>query len=295
MKLFRLIGKILPGSFLLGVAGVFLLPFLLAACGGKKDDGIQAVFVGDFGNPAPSGDNDTYPDSFLNPNGSTITVGVKSVKLIKSDESSPSYTVFDTNSDTSPLLLDLTTTPQEADGISTFPSGCPCDYSQVQLELTYFEIQVPVYGHFPLDQRVRFYTLDITDPDLGVPVDAGDVLLGDTSDPPELNWINTDNGNYVSLTRGRPAVPLQVPAARFPDHVYSSTVTITFPNLLQIPRDPKGTVPVTLTVHAGGMFFYDNTDGNGRFDLGTDGQLNAINPNSHYYPVYPNIDATAGS
>jgi len=282
---------------LLRITGIIFLPFLLTTCGGKKDQGIEAVFVADF-TGQPSGDNDSYTDGFLNPNGPTVTVGVKSVMLIKSNETSPSYTVFDTNSDTQPLVMDLTTVPQSTDRVSAFPSGCPCDYSQVQAELTYFEIQVPVYPSnlsiLAVNQRFRFYTLDLTDPALGVPVDAGDVLTGNVTDPPQFTWIDTSNGDYFPLG-SKPTVPLQVPASRFPDHVYGSTVTINLPTFLHIPSDPKGTFTVTLTVHAGGMFFYDDTDGNGRFDSSTDGQLDGIDPNSHYYPVYPIIDAVAGS
>jgi len=280
--------KPVPAAVLIWAVGILTFPFLLTACGGKKDDGIEAVFVADFGSGNYAGDNDSYADGFLSPNNSTVTVGVKSVQLIKSDETSPSYTIFDTNSDTQPLVMDLTTVAQSADRNSTFPSGCPCDYSQVQAELTYFEIQIPV----PQNQLFRFYTLNLPNPGLGGPVKAGDLLISDVTDPPHFSWIDTSDG---SLQGTRPSIPLQVPESRFPDHVYSSTVTINLPKLLQIPSNPKGTFTVTLTVHAGGMFFFDDTDGNGQFNIAIDGQLNDINPNSHYYPVYPNIDAVAGS
>jgi hypothetical protein len=277
----------------------FLFTLLLTACGNNKDQGIEAVFVADFSNEDPSGDSDSYPDNFLSPNNSIVTVGVKSVMLIKSNETSPSYTVFDTNSDTQPIVLDLTTVAQAAGGISAFPSGCPCDYGQVQIELTYFEIQIPVFpsnvSTVAQNQRFRFYTLPLTDPALGVPVDAGDVLIGNATNPPQFSWIDTSDGAYISLALSRPTVPLQVPASRFPDHTYDSTVTINLPTFLHIPSSPKGAVAVKLTVHAGGMFFYDDTNGNGRFDAFPDGQLNGINPNSHFYPVYPTIDAASGS
>ena len=276
------------GRILLWVTSIFCIPLLLTACGGKKNDGIEAVFVADFGTSNYAGDNDSYTDGFLSPNNSTITVGVKSVMLIKSDETSPSYTIFDTNSDTQPLVMDLTTVAQSADRNSTFPSGCPCDFSQVQAELTYFEIQIPV----PQNQLFRFYTLNLPNPGLGGPVKAGDLLISDVTDPPHFSWIDTSDG---SLQGTRPSVPLQVPESRFPDHVYSSTVTINLPKLLHIPSNPKGTFTVTLTVHAGGMFFFDDVDGNGQFNIAIDGQLNGIDPNSHYYPVYPNIDAVSSS
>ena len=275
-------------NVLLWATGVFFLPLLLTACGSKKNDGIEAVFVADFGSGNYAGDNDSYTDGFLSPIDSTVTVGVKSVMLIKSDETSPSYTIFDTNSDTHPLVLDLTPVAQSAGGISDFPGGCPCDFSQVQVELTYFQIKIPV----PQNQLFRFYTLDLTDPTLNGTVDAGDVLISDVTDPPHFKWIDTSDG---SLSLARPSVPLQVPESRFPDHVYSSTVTINLPNFLHIPSSPKGTFSVKLTVHAGGMFFYDDVDGNGQFNIAIDGQLNGIDPNSHYYPVYPNIDAVASS
>jgi hypothetical protein len=280
--------KPVSAAVVIWAVGILTFTFILTACGGKKNNGIKAVLVADFGSTNYAGDNDSYTDGFLSPNNSTVTVGVKSVQLIKSDETSPSYTIFDTNSNTQPLVMDLTTVAQSADGVSDFPSGCPCDFSQVQVELTYFEIQIPV----PQNQLFRFYTLDLSNPGLGAPIRAGDVLISDVTDPPHFSWIDTSDG---SLTGTRPSVPLQVPESRFPDHVYSSTVIINLPKLLHIPSDPKGTFAVTLTVHAGGMFFYDDIDDNGQFDIAIDGQLNDINPNSHYYPVYPNIDAVAGS
>jgi hypothetical protein len=280
--------KSVSAAVLIWAVGFLTFTFLLTACGGKKDNGIEAVFVADFGTANYAGDNDSYTDAFLSPNNSTVTVGVKSVQLIKSDETSPSYTIFDTNSNAQPLVMDLTTVAQSADGVSEFPSGCPCDFSQVQVELTYFQIKIPV----PQNQLFRFYTLDLTDPTLGGTVDAGDVLISDVTDPPHFSWIDTSDG---SLSLARPSVPLQVPESRFPDHVYSSTVTINLPNFLHIPSSPKGTFSVTLTVHAGGMFFFDDVDGNGQFNIAIDGQLNGINPNTHYYPVYPNIDAVASS
>lgn len=246
------------------------------------------MFVADFNNADPSGDNDSWKDGFLSPIDRTVTVGVKSVMLIKSDETSPSFTIFDTNSNTQPLVMDLTTVAQSAGDVSDFPSGCPCDYSQVQVELTYFEIKIPV----PQNQFFRFYTLDLTNPGLGGPVKAGDVLISDVTDPPDFSWIDTSDGSLIGT---RPPVPLQVPEARFPDHVYSSTVTINLPKFLHIPSNPKGTFTVTMTIHAGGMFFFDDVDNNGQFNMAIDGQLNDINPNSHYYPVYPNIDAAASS
>jgi len=252
--------------------------------------------VADFGNSDPSGDNDSWPDRFISPNNSTVTVGVKSVQLIKPGETSPSYTVFDTQSTTAPIVLNLTTTPQSADVNSVYPSACPCDFSQVQVELTYFEIQIPVYENgAPVNRRFRFYTLDLTDPTLGVPVDAGDVLVGNVTDNPQFSWIDTSDGTYVPLAATRPTVPLQVPAARFPLHDYNSLITIDLPKFFTIPDSPKGIFALTLTVHAGGMFFYDETDAtapqNTRFDRFTDGRLDANQPNSHFYPVYPSIDA----
>ena len=300
MRSFISTQKLTPAAARVWTMGFFLISLLLTACGNNKNQGIEAVFVADFSNENPSGDSDSYPDSFLSPNNSVVTVGVKSVRLIMSQETDPSYTIFDTQSSTTPKVLDLTTTAQSADVNNVFPSGCPCDFSQVQVELTYFDIQVPVYvNNVPVNQRFRFYTLDLTDPLLPAPVKAGDVLVGDVTSSPHFSWIDTSNGAYVSLATSRPAVPLQVPASRFPDHTYSSAVTIDLPTFLHIPSNPKGFFSVTLTVHAGGMFFYDETDttapASTRFDLFTDGLLNGIQPNSHFFPVYPTLDAAAGS
>lgn len=284
----------LPTSRLVirAMALVFI-PLLFIGCGNKKNEGIEAVFLADFSNSG-IGDNDSYPDGFLTP--AKITVGVKSVQLIKADDTTPSYTVFDTGDSVHPIVLDLDTNTQLADSNSVFPSGCPCDFSKVQVELTYVDMQVPVYDNdTAINRRFRFYTLNLTDPDIGVAVKTGEVLVGDTSDTPHFNWIDTADGSYVPLTGTKPAFPLQVPATRFPNDTYGSTVTIDLPSFLKIPSKPKGLITVTLTVKAGQIFFYDETDtappAKGRFDRFTDGRLNANDPNSHFYPTFPVIAA----
>jgi hypothetical protein len=290
------ITNLLRGRLVIRTMAVLFFPLLLIGCGNKKNEGIEAVFQADFSNSG-IGDNDSYPDGFLNPNASTIKIGVKSVQLIKADETTPSYTVFDTKDDTHPIVLDLTTTAQSADTNPVFPP--PGDFSKVQVELTYVDMQVPVYDDtaatVAINRRFRFYTLDLTDPDIGVAVKKGEVLVGDTSDTPHFSWINTDNGIYVPLTETKPAFPLQVPATRFPNDTYGATVTIDLPSFLNIPSKPKGIITVMLTVHAGQIFFYDETDAatpaNARFDRSTDGRLNANDPNSHFYPTFPVITA----
>jgi hypothetical protein len=278
------------------LAAVFLLPVFIFGCGDKKTKGIAANIVADFNNDGV-GDNDTYPDAFLNPD--TITVGIKSVKLIKADETDTSYTIFDTGDSTHPDVLDLTTNSQQIDAHSVFPNGCPCDYSKVQIELTFVEVLVPTYDGDSLHNRkFRFYTLDLLDPALGVPIQAGDVLVSDNFQTPQFSWIDTDQGTFTSITSSRPSVPLQVPYTLFPDNVYASTFVIDLPAFLKIPDKPKGLYNVTLTVHAGNLFFYDETDSlppeSTRFDRFTDGRLNANEPDSHYYPTYPVITADAG-
>jgi hypothetical protein len=277
------------------ILATLILSLLLTGCGNKKNQGIEAEFLADFSNSG-IGDNDSYSDSFINPD--IFTIGVKSVQLIKADDTAPSYTVFDTKDASHPIVLDLTTTAQEADTNPVFPAGCACDFSKVQVELTLIEMQVPTYENtVPVSRRFRFYTLDLTDPDLGVPVQAGDVLVGDISSTPHFSWINTDNGDFVALTGSRPIVPLQVPASLFPDHSYAATVTIDLPSFLKIPDNPKNLITVTLTVHAGELFFYDETDAvppdSTRFDRFTDGRLNVNEPDSHFYPTFPAITATA--
>ncbi|MBI3812414.1 MAG: hypothetical protein HY283_09465 [Nitrospirae bacterium] len=284
-----------PGRPVIRMLALLFFPLLLIGCGNKKNEGIEAVFLADFSNTGV-GDNDSYPDGFLTP--PTITVGVKSVQLIKADDTT-TYTVFDTKDDTHPIVLDLDTITQSADANSVFPSGCPCDFSKVQVELTYVDMQVPVYDDtaatVAINRRFRFYTLDLTDPDIGVAVKKGEVLVGDISNTPHFSWINTEDGAYVPLTGTRPAFPLLVPATRFPNDTYGSTVTIDLPSFLKIPSKPKGNIKVTLTVHAGQIFFYDETDtappANTRFDRSTDGQLNTNDPNSHFYPTVPVITA----
>ena len=101
----------------------------------------------------------------------------------------------------------------------------------------------------------------------------------------------------MPITQPRPTLPLQVPETRFPNDLYTSTVTIDLPSFLKIPSKPKGIIKVTLTVHAGQIFFYDETDtappASTRFDRSTDGRLNANDPNSHFYPTFPAVTAEA--
>jgi hypothetical protein len=274
---------------------VLLLPVVIIGCGDKQTKGIAANIVADFNNDGV-GDNDTYPDSFLTPD--TITVGIKSVKLIKADETDTSYTIFDTGDSTNPDVLDLTTNVQQIDVRSVYPDGCPCDYSKVQIELTFIEIVVPTYdGDSLRNRKFRFYTLDLLDPALGVPIQAGDVLVSDNFQTPQFSWIDTDQGTFTPITSSRPSFPLQVPYSLFPDDVYTSTSIIDLPEFLKIPDKPKGLYNITLTVHAGNLFFYDETDSlppeSTRFDRFTDGRLNANEPDSHYYPTYPSITAAA--
>lgn len=284
--------KVLPGRLLIRTLAVLFFPLLFIGCGNKKEEGIEAVFQAVFSNLGV-GDNDSYPDGFLTP--STITVGVRSVRLIKADETEPSYTIFE-RGDTDPIVLDLTTTAQSADTNPVFPP--PGDYSKVQVELIFVDFEVPVYDDdIALNRRFRFYTLPLTDPDIGVAVKAGEVLVGDVSDTPHFSWINTDNGIFVPLTETRPTVPLQVPASLFPDHVYTATVKMDLLPFLNIPDKPKGIITVTLTVDAGNIFFYDETETDTtapaytRFDRFTDGRLNTNEPDSHFYPTFPTITA----
>jgi len=272
---------------------VSILITLTLGCGNKKSEGISANINADINNDG-IGDSDAYPDAFLTPD--TITIGIKSAKLIKADETDPSYTIFDTGESTRPDVLELTSSPQEIDRNSVFPNACPCDYSKIQIEITYVEILVPTYDNDTLHNRkFRFYTLDLLDPELGVSVPAGDVLVSEDIQTSQFNWINTDQGAFTAITSTRPSFPLQVPTALFPDDVYSSMVTIDLPSFLKIPDKPKGLYTVKLTVHSGNLFFYDETDTQSpestRFDRFSDGRLNANEPDSQYYPTYPDITA----
>ena len=282
-----------PVHLLGWILGALFAVTLLLGCGGKEEGIEVVVLIDSNGTAVPDVVNDAYLDSYITP--SEIKIGLKSVQLIKAGETT-SYTIF-TKSDTDPLVLDLTVTPQFAEINHAFPTGCPCEFSKAQIELTFFDIQIPVYENgISIDHRVRFYTLDLTDPNLAAPVKVADVLIGNTTSTPNFNWVNTANGIFVALADPRPtnSTFLQVPTALFPGNVYSSIVTIDFASFFTIPEKPKGIFTVTLTVHTGSMFFYDDTDGNGQFDLSTDGKLNGINPNSHYYPTFPTITATGG-
>lgn len=277
------------------ILGALSLPFLLTGCGDRKEGGIEVVVLSDSTGTGIGDGPADYPDSFLTP--SSIKIGLKSVKLIKADETTPSYTVFDTGDNTHPIVLDLDTNTQSADTNPVFPTGCPCEFNKVQIELTYVDVKIPMFDSgTAVDRRVRFYTLDLTDPDLAAPVKAGDVLIGNAVTNPSFNWIDTADGSYAPLTIQRPLSPLQVPAARFPNDAYGATVTMDLPSFLKISDKPKGIITVTLTVRVGGLFFYDETDApaNGRFDRFTDGRLNDNQPtNSHFYPTFPTITAEA--
>lgn len=282
----------------MGILVIGFLTLLFTGCGGDKNKGIEAVFLADSSG-AGIGDNDGYPDQFLTP--SSIKIGVKSVKLIKANDTY-TYTILDTKDSAPPLVLDLTGTAQTADINPLFPTptDCPdpCEFSKVQMELTFFDLQISVYAATAdttsIDHRIRFYTLPPTDPDLEA-VQAGDVLFGDLAAVPNFNWIDITDGRFVPLTEPRPTTPLQVPASRFPENSYSQTVKVYLPKFLSIPKDPKGLITVTITVQIGNLFFYDDTDTppNGRFDLSTDGRLNANEPDSHFYPGFPPITASA--
>ena len=77
------ITTVLPGRASAWIPAILLFPLIIIGCGSKKDEGIEAVFLADFANSGV-GDNDSYTDGFLNPE--AIKIGVKSVKLIKADE-----------------------------------------------------------------------------------------------------------------------------------------------------------------------------------------------------------------
>lgn len=276
-----------------GAAAVFLaVLFLSVACGGRKDQGIEVQVLEDFSGTG-IGDTDTYPDAFLTP--SELRVALKSVKLIKAGDTSPSYTVFDTGAFTEPVILDLTTSAQFVENNGAYPTGCACEFSKVQIEVVYIDLRATVYNiDSPQDRRIRFYTLNLTDPQLAYPVGAGEVLFGGILSIPNFQWVNIDDGSFVPISGTRPTAPLQVPAAVFPNDVYSPTVTVDLPKFFEIPDKPKGIYTVTVTFHAANLFFFDETDAppNGRFDLDTDGRLNANSPNSHYYPTFPLLSAS---
>ena len=276
----------------LWMTGIFFLTVLAVGCGDKKDGGVEIVVAADF-TGANVGNGGNYPDQFINP--TTVTVGLKSVQLILAGETSPSYTIFDTGNSATPIVFELDAIGQQAGINSVFPTGCPCSFAKVRVELTYFEMDVPVYegSASPINRQIRFYTLDITDPALPASVLAGEVLMGDGAAIPAFSWINLTDGSYDSLTGTRPSNPLQVPASRFQNNTYSSIVTADMLPFFEIPEKPKGTITLTITVQAGDLFFYDETDtpGNNQFDRFTDGLLNANEPDSLYYPTFPGITA----
>lgn len=284
--------KTLPRRASAWILATLFVPLLFTGCGSKKDEGIEAIFLAEFNGTTGVGDNDSYPDGFLTP--STIKVGVRSVRLIYANEPDKEpYIIFEK---TEPIVLDLDTNTQSAETNPVFPTDCPCEFSKVRVEMTFVDMQVPVYDDdIAVNRRFRFYTLDPTDPDLEAPVKAGEVLVGDTTDTPSFSWINMDAGAFVSLTETRPTVPLQVPASRFPNDAYAPTITIDLPSFFKVSDKPKGILTVTLTVHAGQIFFYDETDTEApamtRFDRFTDGRLNANEPDSHFYPTFPAITA----
>ncbi len=216
------------------------------------------------------------------------------MKLIRANETKPSYTIYDSRSDTLPLILDLTDAAQVVNLNPDLPTNCPCEFSKIEAAFTFFDIQIPVHeDQVAIERRIRFYTLSLTDPALTTPVKAGEVLIGNLSNSPAFQWINTADGAYVPLASDPPTVPLQVPVTRFPDNQYSSIVTVELSPFLEFPEKPKGTTTVVLTLQVGGLFFYDETDDppNGRFDRFSDGRLNANEFDSHFYPGFPIIQA----
>ena len=274
------------------IMGILFLTVLAAGCGDRRDDGIEAVVAAGF-TGANVGNGGIYTDQFITP--ATVTVGIKSLQLILAGETSPSYTIFDTENIAAPIVLDLDEIGQRAGINSTFPTDCPCSYAKALLELTFFEIDVPVYESAAsfINRQIRFYTLDSPDPSLPADVLAGDVLVGDGSALPGFSWIDLINGSYEPLTGTRPLNPLQVPESLFQNLTYSSTVSADMLPFLEIPEKPKGTITITITIQAGNLFFYDETDSpeNNQFDRFTDGRLNANEPDSRFYPTFPGITA----
>ncbi|HEY5647924.1 MAG TPA: hypothetical protein VIU33_00380, partial [Nitrospiria bacterium] len=181
-----------------GISFVLVVLFLstLPGCGKEEGEGVTLVVQKeDTGDGIP--ENESYPDGFLTP--SEIQIGLKSAKLILSDETSPSYTIFDITDPARPLRLDLDTTPETVWENSINPTGCPCIFSKIQFEITFVDMTIPTYvSGLERLRRVRFYTMDLPEPDpfIGFTVQKGDILMGDNEKDLDFNWVALEDGDF---------------------------------------------------------------------------------------------------
>ena len=275
--------------------GLMLAQPFISGCGDEEIEGVEARLKVDFGASSRVDEPpvDTWTDVFPTP--TAVKVGIKSIKLINSIEST-TYTIVDKTDPTALIKLEFlspSTDFQVVDMNRVFPSGCPCNFDKAEVEFIFFDQKILTEGGTPW--WFRFYTLDYSDPDLAKPVKTAEVLVGNATGLPNYSWVTLTNGDRVPLTGTGtiPASTLTVPKAMFPNDIYSSLVKVDINPVIEIPSKPGGIYTLTLTLKAQELFFYDEVDGpnNPKFNFNTDGKLNGNDPDSHYYPLYPKITA----
>jgi hypothetical protein len=287
------------------IAPVVLLAVLvcLSGCGGgghtvSAASGVRAVGtltavrtladgVADEG--SAQGDPD-IGDGYLVP--SAMTLAVSKLELLKSEDDSTPYVVFDTGPDpANAKIIDLS-----SGKIATFGQNNdyppPGTYTHVRLTLAYMDQAVPIDvgdGEGLVEHHCRVYT-----------VDTGNVLSGDVCIDygGQMSWI--ENNSFVPIKQSRPssgpagsagaikcvdwcdpAGPDDPPAP--PDDSTFGPDAWTIPlapgSEVVVPENPQGEFVINLNFDvtqspeipgSDGTIIFDDVDGDGNFEPGTD-------------------------
>ena len=278
-----------------------------------------------------TGNGDTgFSDRFLTP--VSFTAAIKSAKLIKEGDSSASYTIFDQETITNPVVASVIKgSKTNVGGNASSPSAAT--YDRVQLEVSFLEMKLPnclgLLGFFSC--KLRYYLSSMDDLVLKVTVAQGDILMEDDSlspGSPYLNWLNRESNqldpfNFVSTlipsaARFLPATPSfinfrsqitphQVPISQFPASASDPMIlTINLDSPLTITASPSGQKKIVLNFDLKGLLFFDDTNSNTAFDpwgadclataINCDGRLNSMSilgkSSADFYPGIPKISAT---
>lgn len=313
--------------------------FITLGCN-NEEEGVTLIATTDtplFGtvsslhNPNISGDGDAdFKDAFLTP--LSFKAALKSARLIKSGDISPSYTIFDTETISNPIVASLLTGMQQIIGSNNnFPQAAT--YDRVVLEISFLELTIPDCGNLLTScvnngRRMRYYLSSFVDPILGVEIKGREILIESPPRKGIFNWIKldssqlnpfeiidtlkTDRGRFFPITPPitvRPSNPLVIPISQFtrlgfPDPLPSTfTWTINLAAPLEIGSEVSGLKKVILKFDLEGILFFDDTNSSSTFDpfVGIcppdcDGRLDSMSllgkPSADFYPGMPNISAT---
>lgn len=292
--------SIAPDSDLLGVQ----------ALGALDTSGTLGVRGGD----GPFDLNPYYTNSYLVPQ--RYSVALTKFELMKSDDDTDPYVVFDTGDINSPEVVDLTNGESAAFGENTeYPDAGT--YTHVRMTVVYFESDMMVDSGFGAGVEpgtFRVYASTV-----------GNILNGDivelrddkwywmpgsgTMDQEDLFVVSTDVGPRPDSNSGHDfgidgATPRSIVVQEFyfsqGDDQSSDpyVVTLELPEPLVIPANPTGLYKITTTFDVGasildpnatGVFLFDDVDGDGVFEPGPgmgDGSGRDFNDGVHGEPMY---------